>query len=176
MSVLDTARRCLSSAGYTTALVGEEIRFEGTSVLGFIREFASVRTLLRGWKGAQDEFLRTNASALRRDRRKSWNVYSVFLTSERASDEEAQLLISIEEDFRATRKLVRAGMSTDADVEDALGVLLPIRHRVSFVAEDALIRVANRLGSLPTGSVGLMLGGGTGAELAEALLHGEEES
>jgi len=175
VSIVDSVLSRLSSAGYTTARFGDEIRFEDASVLGFVREFATARHLIEEWQRAQDQFLRANAPALRRDRRKSWNAYSVLLTSQPASEEEAQRLITIEEDFRATRKVVRAAVSTDGDVESALAVLLPIRRRVRFVAEDALARVSDRLSALPRPALEALLRGATGEEFAQALLRGEEE-
>jgi hypothetical protein len=168
--------RRLTSAHFTAARVGDEVRFEDASILGFVRDFASVPLLLEGWHDAQDQFLRSSAAELRRDRRKAWNAYSFFLTAAQASEDEARALIAIEEDFRSTRKVVRAGVSTDADVDGALSVLLPIRHRVRLSAEDAVGRVADRLTSLPREAVDLLLRDATSEEFAEALLREREGS
>ena len=175
MSILDTVARRLSSANYTITRSGDEVRFEDASILGFISEFPTVRQLLDGWQEAQDHFLRSNASDLRRDRRKSWNVYSIVLTPERASDDQARALVAVEEDFRATRKVARAGISTDRDVENALAVLLPIRHRVSLGTENALGRVADRLKLLPPTAVASLLRDASGEGFVASLLSEEEK-
>ena len=122
----------------------------------------------------EDSFLRRHASELRRDRRKAWNVYSLLLTPDRASSDQKGLLVEIEEDFRATRKIARAGIATDRDVLNALGVLLPIRHRVSLNGEDALSRVADRLSALPSAAVETLLARGSGEEIADTLVRAEE--
>ena len=125
--------------------------------------------LLNGWKEAEDAFLRDRASGLRRDRRKAWNVYSIFLTPERAFAAQERDLVLVEENFQATRKIARAGIATDRDIENALGVLFPIRYRVSLRSENALGLVTSRLSALPSGAVRSLLDGGSGEELCECL-------
>ena len=120
-------------------------------------------------------FLREHASALRRDRRKAWNIYSIFLTPERASrGSRKEPLLLVEENFQATRKIARAGITTERDIENALGVLLPIRHRVNLSSKNALELVAGRLSALPSVAVRSLLAGGSGEDVADALVRAEE--
>ena len=174
MSILDTVARRLSSSGYTVAPGGDEVRFEDASVLGFVAEFSTVEQLVSGWQQAQDRFLRNSGGVLRRDRRKAWNVYSILLTPERASAEQTRVLISVEEDFQSTRKIARSGVATDRDVDSAISVLLPIRHRVSLSGENALELMASHLGALPSGAIESLLAGGSGEEFADALVRAAE--
>ena len=174
MSTLDTVAKHLSAGGYTAIPGDGEVRFEDASVLGFIAEFVSVAQLLDGWQRSQDVFLRKHASALRQDRRKAWNVYSILLTPERASTDQKKALVSVEEDCRATRKVARAGILTDRDIEKALGVLLPIHHRVSLTSENTLELLNERLSALPSAAVKGLLAGGSGEDFADALVRAEE--
>jgi hypothetical protein len=174
MSILDTVARRLSANEYSVVFAADELRFEDASVLGFVAEFQTVRDLLEGWQAEQERFLRSNAAALRRDRRKAWNVYSILLTREQASEEQSRALVAVEEDFGSTRKVARAGVITDRDIERALGVLLPIRHRVSLSSENALGVLARRLDSLPSRAVEVLLAGGSAEEFVEALIQVEE--
>jgi hypothetical protein len=77
------------------------------------------------WREQQDGFLRTHAAGLRRDPSKAWNTYAVFLTATPV-DQSAWDLLGIESDVAATRKIVRGGIITPADVRDALGPVLPL--------------------------------------------------
>ena len=174
MSILDTVARCLSAGGYTVIPAMGEVRFEDASILGFVAEFVSVAQLLDGWQQSQDVFLHNHASALRQDRRKAWNVYSILLTPERASTNQRKALVSVEEDCRATRKIAHAGIATDRDIENALGVLLPIHHRVSLTSENTLALLDERLSALPSAAVKGFLAGGGGEDFADALLRAEE--
>ena len=174
MSILDTCARNLAASGYAIATSTTELRFEDASVLGFVAEFETVAALLAGWQSAEETFLRTHAAALRRDPRKAWNLYTVLLTPEPAATEQRGTLFAIEENFRATRKLARAGISTERDVENALGALLPIRHRMDLTNEDVLELVNGRLSALPSEAVRSLLDDATGDGFAEALLRGEE--
>ena len=174
MSTLATVAGRLSRNGYAVILAGSEVCFEDASVLGFVAEFESVAQLLDGWHGAEDAFLREHASALRRDRRKAWNVYSILLTPERASAEQERALVTLEENFQATRKVARSSIATDRDIENVLGALLPIRHRVGLRSENALELVASRLSALPSAAVRSLLAGGSGEDFADALVRAEE--
>ncbi len=143
-------------------------------MLGFVAEFVSVAALLGEWKDAEETFLREHAAELRRDRQKAWNVYSTLLTHERASAEQTKRLIAVEEDFQATRKIARAGIAIDRDIDNALGVLLPIRHRVSLSSKNALDLLRDRLSALPPSAVHSMLVGGNSEDIADALVREEE--
>ena len=166
--------RRLLVAGYDVTSTTSHVRFEDASVLGFVAEFVSVAALLDKWKHAEETFLREHAVELRRDRRKAWNVYSILLTPEPASAEQTKRLMAVEEDFQATRKIARAGITIDRDIHNALGVLLPIRHRVSLSNENALDLLRNRLSALPPSAVHSMLIGGNGEDIADALVREEE--
>ena len=100
------------------------VLFEDDALLGFAAVLPSVSDILAKWRGAQDEFLRANATNLRRDPLKAWTAYAVFLTAEPVED--ATELLAVEADVAATRKIVRAGILTAADVRAALAPLLPL--------------------------------------------------
>ncbi len=174
MSILDMASKRLATAGYDVTSIAGHLCFEDASVLGFVAEFVSVAALLNQWKHTEESFLRDHAAELRRDRRKAWNVYSILLTHERASAEQTKHLVAVEENFEATRKIARAGIAIDRDIETALGVLLPIRHRVSLSSENALDLVRNRLSVLPTAAVRSLLVRGNGEDFADALVREED--
>jgi len=175
MSTLGTIARRLSDEGYEVITTVGELCFEDASVLGVVVEFESVADLLHGWEEKENAFLHKHAKALRRDRRKAWNVYSILLTPEKASAEQVKALVALEENFQLTRKIARAGIATDRDIENALSVLLPIRQRVRLRSENALEElIAARLAALPSDAVQSLLNGAVGEDVADALFRAEE--
>src|SRR5262245_2292274 len=114
-NLLSTVRSVLEHVGYRTigiAPASTSLQFEDESVLGILHVSDSLQNLIDGWKDIQDTFLRDSSSRLLSDPLKAWNCYTVLLTSQPAKREDASALFQIEEDFRGTRKIVRAGIST----------------------------------------------------------------
>jgi hypothetical protein len=73
----------------------------------------------------------------------------VFLSSDLADDETRKTVARIEEDFRATRKIVHTGITTSADVMHALYPFVPIQNVVSLSADDLKRKLSARLSMLP---------------------------
>ena len=176
MIIVEEASRLLTQHGYDVMPEQELLRFEDTVVLGFVRCFEDVASLVEGWRSTEERFLRKYSDALRRDGRKSWNVYSILITSEQASRSQELELLRIEEDFVSTRKVARAGVATDRDVDMALAVLLPIRSRVSLGGEDPQGLLVERLSTLPEKVIPMLLSGVPGELLAGQLIQEEHES
>lgn len=129
MAILREAEALLRAANFDAQTAigdAETLQFEDANLLGFVAVHNTIADLLRSWQAQQDEFLRRNAVSLRRDPSKAWNIYAVFLTGDRASGDAAARLLSIEEDFRATRKIAQANVVSRADVQRALAPLLPL--------------------------------------------------
>lgn len=146
--------------------------FEDISIMGFVHVAASAETIVLDWQSIQDSFLKQNASRFMQDPTKAWNVYSVLLTSEPASSESAAALFSIEEDFRGTRKVARAGVVSREDVIGALAPIIPLRNVLSMGLVDARQRLLDRLGSIAPALRGIAED--TPAEAIAASLLGTE--
>lgn len=147
-NILLDARQLLDDAGYRTLLAEPNATFfyfEDLNVLGVVHAIPSVSGLLTEWEALQDAFLRDNAARLAADALKAWNCYSVFLSSGPCVGNQASLLFSIEENFRGTRKLARAGLGTRLDVEGALASLLPLRRVLPLAQTDIRARLESRL-------------------------------
>jgi hypothetical protein len=118
-------RGVLSEAGYQTVSVGSSLLFEDASILGVFYEVDTVEEMLSNWESLQDRFLKECAPRLIVDPLKAWNCYTVLLTGEAADRKQASTLHQIEEDFRGTRKIIRDGVATRAEIETALAPLIP---------------------------------------------------
>jgi hypothetical protein len=148
MQLLHEAESLLRAAGFRTArapTMEDSIVFEDETVLGFVAVHAGIADMIAQWKAQQDAFLRTHAAGLRRDPSKAWNTYSVFLTAAPV-DQAAWEMLGIESDVAATRKIIRGGLITRADVREALAPLLPLvaGHTTAESSVDALL--AEKLG------------------------------
>lgn len=104
------------------------ICFENATLLGFIHVFGSAEDLLTSWEAAQQRILARYAPALRVAGNKAWNVYSVFLSSERAPALQRKIE-SLEEDFTLTRKIARTAIQSVDDLEMVLMPLMPINSQ-----------------------------------------------
>lgn len=152
-SVLLDAMAVLEKYGYRTQLPGPTAAwfcFEDSNILGVLHVLDSVEMVVGQWEVLQDRFLRENGRRLSEEPLKAWNCYTILLTPEDARDTRAGTLSSIEEDFRGTRKLVRAGVATKADLETALAPILPLRHVRLLAPEAVKDRLGSRLENLGT--------------------------
>ncbi len=142
----DNVRAALEGAGYRVRAISEnDLVFEDESLLGFVSVKDTVSAILDVWASEQDAFLKGNATQLRKEPRKAWNVYSVFLTEADCEAAQMSRVLDAEEDFRGTRKIVRCGLKTESDIQRALYPLLPIENVVALSSEDAMARVRGRL-------------------------------
>jgi len=175
MNLAHEARSILEDAGYITAVPDQDslmFYFEDNSLLGFIVIHERSETILDHWEEQQDSFLRHHAMRLRREPNKAWNVYSIHLTSDKPRTEVSGQLFQIEEDFRGTRKLVRAGIETKSDLLRALLPLLPIQNLIAVQPEDAYENLRERLATQNSSLAGIL--GDTQVHELVALLTEEE--
>lgn len=157
MRILDEARRLLERHGYFASGSGEDmVLFEDDSLIGFVCE-APLQQILSSWGARQDDFVKKNAGTLRKSSTKAWNLYSVFLSGDAPSPDEKKAIISIEEDFHATRKIVQTEITTLSDVTRALYSFIPIQNLVSLSTENTLRTLRARLSSVPTAAVEALL-------------------
>lgn len=122
--------------------------FENAAVIGFVHVFSSREELLAGWKSSQQAVLYRYAAALRGAGAKAWNVYSVFLTAAESTSQQ-RVIAQIEEDFTLTRKIVRAGVRTPADLEHALLPLSSVKAQPVLGEADFEVRLRARLREIP---------------------------
>jgi hypothetical protein len=168
MNLDTTVEAVLRDAGFETwhweADGGSAVCFEGEAVLGFCHAFATVAALLEGWPSREAAALRAHTSRLRASGEKAWNIYTVLLTGDEATETQQRAIALIEEDLSRSRKIARAGMVAQEPVELALSPLLPLRVSAAAVAEDDLAdRIRRKLSDLPS-------------EAVEAFLRNDEPS
>jgi hypothetical protein len=150
MNLSAEARRLLESSRYRTYTGKSEdiFYFEDSSLLGFVWIAPSPEALVKEWQRLQDSFLGEKDFQLRKSKDKSWNAYSVLLTEPDVSDEQAHALLRIEEDFRGTRKIAKAGLRTSGQLTKALLPLLAIQNLVELERDDSKERLRSRLSRL----------------------------
>jgi hypothetical protein len=75
----------LQDAGYETWLLSVDglpaVGFEDNAVMGFVCLFEDTSSLLRRWRDLETKLLIVHASSLQKAGEKTWNIYSVFLSS-----------------------------------------------------------------------------------------------
>jgi hypothetical protein len=150
MNLLAEARRLLESSKYKTfpAPGGDLFYFEDSSLLGLVWIASSPGVLLEQWRRLQDSFLHEKDLQLRQSRDKSWNAYSVLLTEPDVSGNQDNEFLRIEEDFRGTRKIARAGLHSVSQLTRALLPLLAIQNLVELERDDSKERLRSRLSRL----------------------------
>jgi hypothetical protein len=157
MRILEEARNVLDKYGYAVSSLGEDmLQFEDETLMGFICELP-LESILQSWCDRQDEFLKRNATLLRNSALKSWNLYSVFLSSGIPNEDDKKRLDIIEEDFRASRKIVHAAIQTGSDVMRALYPFIPIQNIAALEGTDSLRKLRGRLTGLPSQAVDVLL-------------------
>jgi len=150
MDLLAEARRLLESSKYRTfsAASSDVFYFEDFSLLGFVWIAPSPSVLLEQWRRLQDSFLHEKDLQLRQSKDKSWNAYSVLLTEPDVSGDQANEFLKLEEDFRGTRKIAKAGVHTTNYLTRALLPLLAIQNLVELERDDSKERLRSRLSRL----------------------------
>jgi len=142
--------------------------FESAALIGFVHVFVDAKTLMASWQASQKTTLARHAASLRRAGTKAWNVYSIFLTAERAPSL-ARAIERIEEDFTLTRKIVRVAVTTAEDVERALLPLMGIRAQPLLGAANFEDRLRSRLKDVPTDAVAAFLNETSATDVARIL-------
>jgi len=150
MNLSAEARRLLESSKYRAypGTSDDIFYFEDASLLGFVWIASDPGVLLNEWRQRQDSFLGEKDLQLRKSKDKSWNAYSVLLTELDSSTDQTHALLKIEEDFRGTRKIAKAGLRTAGQVAKALLPLLAIQNLVELERDDSKERLRSRLGRL----------------------------
>lgn len=157
MRLLEEAANVLRKHGYLLSFLHEDmLQFEDETLLGFICELP-LNSILDSWNRRQDEFLKKNAISLRNSALKSWNLYSVFISSDVLDETEQRAVVEIEEDFRATRKIVQTGITTANEVTRALYPFIPIQNVAAVETADALRKLRERLTGLPKDATSALL-------------------
>lgn len=150
-NLLLDVRAVLEEMGYQTFAESpdaESALFEDSVLLGVLVVLESPSAILEQWEPYQDRFLRDNARRLSIDPYKAWNSYTILLTEAPADKVTTAALFAIEEDFRGTRKIVRAGVSTRAAIEAALSPIAPLQRLLSITPDDIKDRLSGRLGDI----------------------------
>lgn len=172
MDLLHDVEAVLVGSGYETRVASapeNSLYFEDESLFGYCLIHRSVAELIANWSSSQDIFLTTHAPSLRRADQKAWNCYSVHLTDVRATTEELRDLFAIEEDFRSTRKIARAGIASTADLTRALFPILPLQNTVRIRSTDSQKDLSARL-HWPAAATRALLGTGSVHDILELLL------
>lgn len=149
--LVDDVRVVLEGAGFATFAPRPDslaLQFEDISIIGLVHVLDTVDEILTKWQLIQDDFLRENASRFMRDTTKAWNLYTVLLTAEVPSHETAAWLFAIEDDFRGTRKIARAGVVSREDLTAALAPILPLSNVLAVGLVDAKQRLLERLAAV----------------------------
>lgn len=174
MDIATQTEILLRGAGYETwPWAGENFAvtcFENAALIGFVHVFSSAEGLLAQWESAQHTVLSRHSAALRAAGAKAWNVYSVFLAEEGAHSEQHSVE-RIEENFTLTRKIARAGIRTQDDVERALLPLTAVKSQPVLSDTDFEDRLRTRLRDVSSDALAAFLDGGDAEEIARMLLE-----
>jgi hypothetical protein len=172
MDIATQTEVILGMIGYETwTLAGTTppvICFENAAIIGFVHVFPSTEDLLTRWKEAQNIVLSRHGPALRVAGAKAWNVYSVFLTEEQAPARQ-RAIERIEEDFTLTRKIARAGVRTQDDLEHTLLPLAAVRAQPLISETDFEDRFRVRLKDVSPDALTAFLGTTPAEEVARIL-------
>jgi hypothetical protein len=147
--VLSMVQVVMQNANYRTWEIGGSknpiIGFEDEATMGFVCSFDTPRQMIDNWRETEAMLLARYAAHFRAAGDKAWNVYSVFVSEARASDEERREVRWIEEDLERTRKITATGVVARDDVLKALLPLLPIIAKPLLASEDSTQRLLRRI-------------------------------
>jgi hypothetical protein len=159
--ITSTVQIVLQEAGYETWLVAVDkvtvVCFEDDAVMGFACIFEEPRLLLEHWRKVESSLLARHAPRLRKAEEKAWNVYSIFLCSSPASDEETRQIRRIDEDHEQTRKIAACGLVGQEDIITAILPVLPIQHRPRLEGENLTERLKKRISAIAPAAVDVAL-------------------
>lgn len=174
MDIATQAEIVLRGAGYETwpaaGMLPAVTCFENAALIGFIHVFSSPDQLLSTWEEAQKAVLSRHGPALRLSGAKAWNVYSVFLTGDQAPTLQ-RAVERIEENFSLTRKIARAGVRTQDDVEHALRPLTAVKARQILSDTDFQDRLCARLKDVSPNKLTAFLGDTSAEQVATILVE-----
>lgn len=177
MTVLQIVSQLLEDAAYSVAALddsnGKHLAFEGDTVLGFVLEFSDTRSLIDHWRDHSQQVLKVSQFGLRRAEAKAWNAYLILLTSQPADYGASIMLSAIEEDLTGTRKIARAGVTSDLDARGALLPLLAIQNAPQLDAVDMASEIRLRTSELPAELMDAFLSGAPDATMLQMLEAGQ---
>jgi hypothetical protein len=146
-----TGQIVLQEAGYKTWLASVErltaVCFEDDAIMGFACVFANAKSLLDHWRTVEIALLNRYAPRLREAEDKAWNIYSIFLSSDSASESQVREVRPIDEDLERTRKIAACGLAGHNEVVVAMLPVLPIQYRPRLEGEDLTERLRKRIAS-----------------------------
>lgn len=173
MDIATQAEVFLREAGYDTwpwsGASPAVTCFESSSLVGFLHVFETAESLLQNWEAAQQRVLSRHAAALRTAGAKAWNVYSIFLTTEKASPEQQRAVERLEEDFALTRKIARSEVQTSDDLAHVLLPLSPIQSQPLLANAGVADRLRTRAKDIPESAIAAFLGSATPEDIAAIL-------
>lgn len=175
MKILIDGRTMLEAAGFATrspSATSDRFYFEDSLLIGAVIEHVTVESMIRRWEQEQDSFLGECSPVLQTSPLKAWNIYTVHLTPTALSPDQSSKLFEIEEDFRGTRKIARAGVQTKEALQSALLPILPIQTAVALSHENLSDRLSQRLSAVDAAFVHL-LGTLTDNEVAQHFAEGQ---
>lgn len=143
--------------------------FESPGLVGFLHVFETADALLQTWEMAQQRVLARHAPVLRAAGAKAWNVYSIFLTTEKATPEQRRAVERLEEDFSLTRKISRSEVQTADDLFQVLLPLAPIQSQPLLANAGVADRLRARAKDISETAIVAFLGSSTPEEVAAIL-------
>ncbi|MCP1913344.1 hypothetical protein J2R96_005824 [Bradyrhizobium elkanii] len=147
--LLSTLQLVLKDGGYQCWLMPVERRagvsFEDDTLMGFGYIFDDAQSLIDRWQDQEAATLNRYAPRFRDANDKAWNIYSVFLCSGTADEEQGRLIRLIEENLDRTRKIAACGVGTVEEVVTALLPIMPIQYRPTLEQEDYAARLRRRI-------------------------------
>jgi hypothetical protein len=161
IDILTMSAELLTESGFTTSHIQvskrEAIAFEDPTVLGFLFDYSTPQALLDSWVSDTNRTIADHQMALRRAGQKAWNTYAVMLAAEPADYQGLVALAGIEEDLTGTRKIVRAGIQSMADLRVALLTLLPIQSAPKLEAVDLVAEIRIRTSGMSARAIDAFL-------------------
>jgi hypothetical protein len=140
MNLKSQLQIALQESGYQTWLASVDklaaIGFEDNSIMGFACIFESPQELLQGWRDVETALLNTHALSFQKAGDKTWNVYSVFLCAEKATDVQTREVKWIEENLERTRKIAACSITDRESLTTALLPLLPLQFQPVLDSEE----------------------------------------
>lgn len=172
-NVLKEAESILMEAKYNVVHFTEDgkeyLAFENNALFGFLQSYNSIDDLLSSWRDDKDKLLRKFTPQFRVAGPKAWNVYTVLVASDNATEIQYHALQDIEEDLSETRKIARSNLETADDVSAALLSLLPFAYIPILPPLDIRAEIAMRAQELPEKALNAFLSDSDLTEVAKLL-------
>ena len=176
INILQEAESILLEAKYNVVPFIEDrkeyLAFENNALFGFIQYYNNCEELLSSWREEKDKLLRKYTPQLRIAGPKAWNVYTILVTPDNATEIQFHAFQDIEEDLTETRKIARSNLETADDIRAALLSLLPFAYIPSLPPLNIRAEITMRAQELPVAALNAFLSDKELGEVAKLL---EEE-